>query len=559
MAKSKNKSNAAESIEVSDNVADDQTQNSPESVSSTGSGHSGGAPLKVPPLRIVLPSATVTSSSTTSLPVVSTQSTGGATGNGSISDLNTSLNNPSAANSPAAAPASTSSTVNSPSGADANGDETSNGKYPYVMPSEDTDQNDSGVPATTTPTTTSTTRITRSSQRVAQQRHHNNSDNEEHGPTSGVATRKKKNRAGAAAAAAERARLAEAAALAAQNHQNQSSSVYSSTSPPSRMPQDHHHDETLPSSTGPSAMVAVSSVSTSAAPAGVNNVGQMVNATAVNQVLPPILPSPYTYSPASSSYRMHELIREYVTERRKSLKQNVVKEPAGFENYLMVRRDYLTTSTPMREFPQMLTPPATLKPNSPLYHFFTEQEKERQRIRVKHRVEQERIIITFEQEVIRIYNRSSQMQSNQVLPKSVCTFLKDEEVYNLTEFERASVPGAGDNVIIAQIKVEDPQFLNQGPSGISGHGRFRYTARIFHKWLSDLEDKWEKIKREKLKLQVMEAQGLQASQRLYFQWKMIGEDMSGESRYNSAAVASMSICEDWVPCVVVEDFELLTN
>lgn len=74
----------------------------------------------------------------------------------------------------------------------------------------------------------------------------------------------------------------------------------------------------------------------------------------------------------------------------------------------------------------LLTSPANLQIQ--MKETFIEQEKERHKLRLQHLVEKEKLVLSVEQEILRVHGRAARALSNQALPYSVCTILKDEEV-----------------------------------------------------------------------------------------------------------------------------------
>lgn len=74
----------------------------------------------------------------------------------------------------------------------------------------------------------------------------------------------------------------------------------------------------------------------------------------------------------------------------------------------------------------LLNPPASLNPQ--MKDIFIEQEKGRHKLRLQHLVEKEKLVLAVEQEILRVHGRAARALSNQTLPFSVCTILKDEEV-----------------------------------------------------------------------------------------------------------------------------------
>ncbi|OTF73241.1 hypothetical protein BLA29_003410 [Euroglyphus maynei] len=278
----------------------------------------------------------------------------------------------------------------------------------------------------------------------------------------------------------------------------------------------------------------------------------------------------YQYQPERSSHRMFMAILDHVRRRRRTMPipiMNESKQPPGFQNYLLNRCDYLLRTIPQQKLPdplQMIAPPAQLARDSPLYSLFVEQERERHHLRLRHRVEQEKLCLIVQQETLRLYNRADMYKKNQTMPLSVCTYLKDEELYNKLELE---TDHSQDNVIIAQIKTDNPSFLNDGPSALTGCGRIRFNGRVFLSLKSDDDDKWNKIKLDMLNRQRIEAESLSSIQRLRWQWKMAElEPNNGTgssnitSDLNNLPPPMSNVSELFVPTVQVQkDFELKPN
>lgn len=281
----------------------------------------------------------------------------------------------------------------------------------------------------------------------------------------------------------------------------------------------------------------------------------------------------YSYKAEKSSHQMFMKIRDIIKKRRTSMTQTLPKPPATFPEFLMNRSDYVL-QTNVHQFDECKPelPPAPLIPGSALYALFIDQEKVRNRMRVQHRVEQEKMRLTAEQECYRLHCRAAAAQSGQMLPPlSACTFLKDEEQYNLMDLEASERDPSTDNVIIAQIKTDNPNFLNHGPSGMNGIGRIRFNGRLFISWQSDLLDKWSKLKNQLLSRQRLEAETLSSSQRYIWDWKVqeLAEQSGGtpgtagiyHHHYPHPKFHTNGFLEDkdtFVPMIkVVDDFPLL--
>lgn len=87
---------------------------------------------------------------------------------------------------------------------------------------------------------------------------------------------------------------------------------------------------------------------------------------------------------------------------------------------------------------------------------------------LQHVIEKEKLVLSVEQEILRVHGRAARALANQALPFSACTILRDEEVYSAISPE------------------QEEKDRNQA--------RSRYNGRLFLSWLQDVDDKWEKIK-----------------------------------------------------------------
>jgi len=77
-------------------------------------------------------------------------------------------------------------------------------------------------------------------------------------------------------------------------------------------------------------------------------------------------------------------------------------------------------------------------------------------------------VLSVEQEILRVHGRAARVLANQPLPFSVCTVLKDNDVYKI-------------------MKHKQEEYKNE-------HVHSGYNGRIFLSWLQEIDDKWEKIK-----------------------------------------------------------------
>lgn len=192
--------------------------------------------------------------------------------------------------------------------------------------------------------------------------------------------------------------------------------------------------------------------------------------------------------PITNCYQLYLNIRKQIERRRKSLFPVQPKPPQGFKDYLMNRCTYVLASNAKEP---NVNPPAGL--HGAMKDLYIEQEKERYRLRMQHVVEKEKLVLSVEQEILRVHGRAARALANQSLPFSVCTILKDEEVYN---------------VITPEQEEKDR------------NARSRYNGRLFLSWLQDVDDKWEKIKEGMLLRHHNEAESLHAVQQMHWEWKL---------------------------------------
>lgn len=167
--------------------------------------------------------------------------------------------------------------------------------------------------------------------------------------------------------------------------------------------------------------------------------------------------------PITNCYQMYLNIRKQIERRQRTLFPVQPKPPQGFKDYLMNRGTYVlagkTQMEPQVNFPANIA--VAMK------ELFTQQEKERHKLKMQHVVEKEKLVLAVEQEILRVHGRAARALANQSLPFSVCTILKDEEVYNMITPEQEEK---------------------------DRNARSRYNGRLFISWLQDVDDKWEKIK-----------------------------------------------------------------
>ncbi|KAL5021869.1 hypothetical protein ScPMuIL_001024 [Solemya velum] len=223
-------------------------------------------------------------------------------------------------------------------------------------------------------------------------------------------------------------------------------------------------------------------------------------------------------------FELHLMIRQQVASRRLSTHVVQPKTPQSFKDYLMIRGSYVlqghntsTLSVPM------LSPPNSV--TAQMRDFFLGQERERYKLRLRHLIEREKLVLSVEQEIVREHGRAARAMVNQNHPHSICTILKDEEIYNLI----------------------DPEQADEKDKNV----RSRYNGRQFLSWLHDVQDKFEKIKESLILRHHHEAESLYAVQKMDWEWRMKDFGLCDHK-------ATPVIDELHVPMVQVNDeFDLL--
>ncbi|XP_041658484.1 ankyrin repeat domain-containing protein 12 isoform X2 [Cheilinus undulatus] len=233
---------------------------------------------------------------------------------------------------------------------------------------------------------------------------------------------------------------------------------------------------------------------------------------------------PYQTERANPYYEFLH-IRKKIEEKRKVLCSVTPQPPQYYDEYVTFNGSYLLDGNPLSKLCiPTITPPPSLPEQ--LKEMFKQQEVVRMKLRLQHSIEREKLIVSNEQEVLRVHYRAARTLANQTLPFSACTVLLDAEVYNM------------------------PQDV-QGDDGKTSV-RDRFNARQFMSWLQDVDDKFDKLKTCLLMRQQHEAAALNAVQRLEWQLKLQELD---PATYKSTSI--FEIPEFYIPLVEVnDDFDL---
>ncbi|XP_022123796.1 ankyrin repeat domain-containing protein 12 isoform X3 [Pieris rapae] len=191
----------------------------------------------------------------------------------------------------------------------------------------------------------------------------------------------------------------------------------------------------------------------------------------------------------SNPYQMYIHKRKQIERRQKTLFPVKPKPPKDFNKYLMNRCTY-TLQNNVNPEPQVDIP---INMPQQMITEFMSQERERTRLRIQHQVEKEKLVLAVEQEILRVHGRAERAVANQALPFSVCTILRDKEVYNVLAPDQEEKRNAQ---------------------------RSRCNGRQINSWLQEVDDKWEKIKEGMLRRQHTEAETLHAVQIMGWEWKL---------------------------------------
>lgn len=209
-----------------------------------------------------------------------------------------------------------------------------------------------------------------------------------------------------------------------------------------------------------------------------------------HQAQPPLPNVSYEIPP--NPFELFLTMRRQIACHRSSLTVVQPKAPQGFKDYLMVRSTYVLQGNNA----STLSVPTLSPPNSvtgSMRDLFIEQEKARYKLRLQHLTEREKLVLAKEQEIIREHGRAARALANQSQPLSVCTVLREDEIYNNMDYE------------------QDEKEKNT---------RSRYNGRQFLSWIKDVDDKYDKIKECLLLRHHHEAESLFAVQKMEWEWKL---------------------------------------
>nr|VZI50877.1 unnamed protein product [Spirometra erinaceieuropaei] len=204
----------------------------------------------------------------------------------------------------------------------------------------------------------------------------------------------------------------------------------------------------------------------------------------------PLKPSPVAWgeNPYDKAAGLNKGLNELIGK----LVELQPKEPTGYQDYLLVTRDYLLTD----RIPSHLAKrPCPVNIEGPFAELFEEQEDERYAQALKHESEREQLRLCAEQSVLRAQTRATIALANQPRPLSFCSVMALNGFTYLPPFKSSDH--------------RDEESV-----------RDRFNARILIGWLQDIKDNFQKEKRRLLCRQLHEAESLMMVQKLDWEVKL---------------------------------------
>lgn len=248
-------------------------------------------------------------------------------------------------------------------------------------------------------------------------------------------------------------------------------------------------------------------------------------------------------------------LRQDVIKRREALMQSKidVQLPKNFNDFIIHRKSYLIKSNKeAQKLIPFFKPPNDIPDD--LKVFFGKQEKERYSLRLRHRVEQDKLVILYEQEVLRCFNKSAREAVNQEIPFSFCSMIKDDEIYSMFRIsEQASLSATTQPPILCNTEVVTTDRMEQQNNRASQSSEIVESVaeavqietvsaeEVFSNELHGLRCKFQKLKDDCIKRQLNESDSLHAVQKMNFQAKL--RELSNKYK-NAITNSTNSITKD---------------
>ncbi|CAM4904021.1 unnamed protein product [Rotaria socialis] len=235
-------------------------------------------------------------------------------------------------------------------------------------------------------------------------------------------------------------------------------------------------------------------------------------------------------------------IRQQIDKRHETMLHEFVlpKVPKDFSDTTMAKKSYLiappsssySITTPASIGIKRLTSPLDL--DTHLADVFTKQEDERYKMKLRHQVERDKLILSHEQEVLRLYGNATRSSVNQDTPLSYCSLLKDNEVYNNPSI---SLP---------------EKFISNDCTNteLGKRGKHRWNGRSFIKWLEDSNLKYKRLSCELNERQRLEVDTLYSIQRMVW-LKHLPKESANLSSSSSSGRIGCLLTERYLPKVEI--------
>jgi len=248
-----------------------------------------------------------------------------------------------------------------------------------------------------------------------------------------------------------------------------------------------------------------------------------------------------TNSRFTNPYAERLKINQIVSEKRRRLAPVLCKAPDHFWEYLTYTGSYRLHGYKESELSiPLFNPPADL--TQPMQALFLMHEEARTQLRIRHAIEREKLVLSCEQEIMRVHGRAARTINNQQTPYSACSFLLDEEVYKIPELN--SLCGSTTTSGIE----------NENKTSI----RDRFNKRTFTSWMQDVVDKFEHLKTQVISRQRHESTSLNAVQRS--EWSLKLQEITQNNSDHLNTESNIKFDETCVPLVNIgDDFKLLPN
>jgi hypothetical protein len=248
-----------------------------------------------------------------------------------------------------------------------------------------------------------------------------------------------------------------------------------------------------------------------------NSTSEQVNSqsnTTTSLVNPTNTESILNLKPASCIKKYLEIKNDLLKRRDSLIKTHIeLRYPNNFKEFFLNKKNYLIRQN--KDIQQTI--PFFKTPNElhdELKEYFMKQERERYSLRLRHRIEQDKLSILYEQEVLRCFANLGREVSSQTVPLGFCSIFNDEENYsqhNSYLYSSGKAKVANQTSCNSNSNNED---LCPAESIVS----IAYEEKLLNS-LTQTNNKFQKFKEDLIKRQLNESDSLHAVQKMDFQSK----------------------------------------